>query len=126
MTVRCRSVISDSTATVWDTRDTRSLPIRIDARWKNPARTLIVSNFNFDVDFDEMYTGETEARIAKTSRVFDYIDAKFDQNNNAILARILSEKQGSNRLYSYVPNYDEARAVLRSRLEPAAPAWGDE
>ena len=77
---------------------------------------------HFDVDFDEMYTGEREARIAKTSCVFDYIDAKFDQNNNAILARILSEKQGSNRLYSYVPNYDEARAVLRSRLEPAAPA----
>lgn len=69
-----------------------------------------------EITFEDLYSGPLEDRLQNTKDLFDFIDSVYDENKNEISNEILSGGQKSERLFSFVPNFEEAMQTLNHAI----------
>ncbi len=58
--------------------------------------------------FETLYEGQTRTRIENLKKVFEFVGAPFIVEDKRVYNCIFSSKQGSEKLFKYVPNLEEA------------------
>jgi hypothetical protein len=68
------------------------------------------------VYFESVFAGPECDRLAEMERIHRFLDIPFDPHNPTLQEKIFFNKQGSEKLFALIPNYDEARNALECAL----------
>ena len=70
-----------------------------------------------EVLFEDIYSGTLQKRKQKAEELFDFVGAEYDESNKEVANRLLSGGQKSNKLFSFVPDFESTREILVQNIE---------
>ncbi len=62
--------------------------------------------------YEDLYNGKIETRIENLNKIFEFVRATLTLENKRVYNCLFSSKQGSEKLFKYVPNIEEAKKSL--------------
>ena len=58
------------------------------------------------VSFEDLYNGPIQKRIDLAKDTFEFVGITFDESKKEVANRMFSRGQKSNRLFSFIPNFE--------------------
>jgi hypothetical protein len=72
---------------------------------------------NLFITYEDLYERSPQRRIENFKKVFDFVGATFTLEDRGVYNCIFSSKQGSDDIFKYVPNIEEAKKYLSETTE---------